>query len=315
MIKYKLVDEEEFLLHKEEFANLYEICFNAKMSINEVIWRYIHNPYSEILACFAYDGDKLIANYSVSPIRLMVEGTEKKAVLSLNTMTHPQYVGKGLFVDLASQVYKFAESKGYIGVIGFPNNISNRTFLNKLNWKDIEAIPMVQLDLDNISHPTIDPSIFYDDEFKLNYESCHKNSNIYVKKSQAYLKWRYLENPTTKYHNVVLAENNIVSSYMVFKEYKNIINVVDFACNTAMGFKNLLDSIILISKRKQKKAITLWSKLGSPEHLYCEKLGCKLATPVTYFGGSLFNEKAIINPEQYYQAMSWSLSLCDDNVF
>lgn len=69
-----MVDRNEFIARKAEFAELYSICFNCEMTTSEIEWRYLSNPYCHILACFAYDDDKLIANYSVSPIRLMVDG-------------------------------------------------------------------------------------------------------------------------------------------------------------------------------------------------------------------------------------------------
>lgn len=39
---------------------------------------------------------------------------------------------------------------GYIGVFGFPNGVSNRTFIEKLGWKDIELLPMIRIKTNDI---------------------------------------------------------------------------------------------------------------------------------------------------------------------
>lgn len=311
-----MVDRNEFIARKAEFAELYSICFNCEMTTSEIEWRYLSNPYCHILACFAYDDDKLIANYSVSPIRLMVDGIEKKAVQSLNTMTHPDYIGRGLFVTLAKCVYKKAAMNGYIGVFGFPNGVSNRTFIEKLGWKDIELLPMIRIKTNDIIYINkITKNISYDNGFNLNYSRCRQKGRIYFKKSVQYLRWRYTQHPSNDYNTITISDDGFVKSYMIYKMYKNAVNIVDFCCSDTLDFSNLISFILNYSTDNDVEAVTLWAKLGSPEHLYCEKIGCTLATPITYFGGSVFDcsDNEITNP--YYQANNWNVYLCDDNVF
>lgn len=313
-MEFVMADEKMFIENMEEFGKLYQTCFSQSMSAEEVQWRYIQNPHKDILACFALDEGRIIANYSVSPVELINNGKIIKAGLSLNTMTHPDYVGRGLFVKLASAVYSEMERSGYKLVFGFPNYISNRTFVNKLGWKDIAEIPMMELDLSKISDSLDDSNeIIEDSQYNCNYDLCNIKSNkIMVRKTQEYMIWKYKNNPTNVYKNyVLLDENNNVRSRIVMKEYKNRLNIVDYYMENVNDAEKMFLFAIYHAKKLGKDLITLWSVLGSAEHLVLEKLGFRNSVPVTYFGANVFTGSGL----DYYEYKNWEINLSDDNVF
>lgn len=321
-MEIRIVNEAEFLSLKKEFSELYELCFNQTMSEDEVVWRYLKNPNKNIIACFAFDNGKLIANYSVSPIEIYINNFTYPAVLSLNTMTHPDYVGKGLFVELANRAYSYAKEKGYIGVIGFPNNISNRTFVSKLGWSDLLEIPTLSLDLSNIKkipqpEELMLDTIQFDNNFSLDYDHLkyEYNQNLVIRNTE-YLKWRFCYHPNNLYVNFAIADNNdiAVDSYVVCKRYKRIFNIVDYYYTDICTFKKLIWKIIDYARNNECEKVTLWSKLGSEEHLFLEKLNFKNDLPITYFGGKLFDERSTLRKD-FYNGLSWNIKLSDDNVY
>ncbi|WP_309642714.1 GNAT family N-acetyltransferase [Flavobacterium sp.] len=89
---------------------------------------------------FAYDGQKPIAFYGVIPVLMRYKNQTEMAAHSVNTMTHPNYRGKGLFTKLAKQTYDLLQTSGISFVWGFPNQHSEPGFLNKLDWKYSERI-------------------------------------------------------------------------------------------------------------------------------------------------------------------------------
>ncbi|MBQ8982594.1 MAG: GNAT family N-acetyltransferase [Lachnospiraceae bacterium] len=313
-MELKLMNKKNFEEHIYEFKDLYELCFRLPTSIEDIKWRYLENIHDDLLVCMAFEKGKMIANYSVSPLILTYCGNDIPAVLSLNTMTHPDYFGQGLFVKLAKQIYKTAYEKGYQLVFGFPNKISNRTFITKLDWKDIYEIPMLELSLsEKKTNNTL--KITYDNSFDLDYSLHCKNDPVYrVKKSKEYLKWRYHMNPTINYNNIVLQQKDgKVTGYLIFKEYKDRLNLVDYSFCSDDVSNSLLEQLIQIGIYSEKNYISTWVRFDSSFHLLLEKYGFYNTSPVTYFGANWFANHN--NDFKGYQYSNWQIYLTDDNAF
>ncbi len=89
----------------------------------------------------AYDAAQLpIAFYGVIPCFIRFEDQIILAAQSADTMTHPQYRNKGLFVELALLTFHLCHSEGIKILFGFPNQNSLPGFVNKLNWQIIERM-------------------------------------------------------------------------------------------------------------------------------------------------------------------------------
>lgn len=316
-MEYKLLDKETFQKYKVEFSELYQMCFNVSMSPEEVEWRFLQNPEDDLQMYVAIDQGRLVANYSVSPICLYKDGKIIKAAQSLNTMTHPGYIGKGIFVDLASRLYAHLKDEGYKMVMGFPNNISNRTFVSKLGWRDISVIPTLEINLNTTKEKAviISKPVIEDFDFELDYTDCMNRTEktVSVYKTQEYLKWRYLKHPTTQYYNfVLLSKNNKVSSRIILKFYRNRLNIVDSCFSSEEEQKILMNYAIQFGRKHGKDLMTLWAKLGSREHLIIESYGAVLASPITYFGGLVFDSEENM---ELYHGHDWCLNMSDDNVY
>jgi len=83
----------------------------------------------------AYDQQGFpIAFYAVIPCFMRFDDGIVLSAQSADTMTHPQYRNKGLFVELAQMTFQLCRSMGIALVFGFPNQNSLPGFLNKLGW-------------------------------------------------------------------------------------------------------------------------------------------------------------------------------------
>ena len=126
----------------DSFCALYHRSFTATANRAIIEQRYLDNPFEELLMYVAIDGGRIIANYSAVPIRVVIDGEIWKAALSLNTMTDPDYAGRGLFTTLATAMYEYLSSNGYALIMGFPNYLSNRTYKTS-NYKCFNAISAI----------------------------------------------------------------------------------------------------------------------------------------------------------------------------
>src|SRR5215471_2141137 len=119
------------------YAGLLESVFaTGKFSEAAVAWRYRDNPAGTVVGADAWDGERLAAHYVTCPLEATVEGRVVKGLLSLNTATHPDYQGRGLFTALAEAAYAQGAAAGYEFVVGVANANSTPGFLRRLGFQD-----------------------------------------------------------------------------------------------------------------------------------------------------------------------------------
>lgn len=121
------------------YATLLSDVFGAesKFTPDAIAWRYRDNPAGQVVGADAWDGDRLAAHYVACPTVALIDGQPVKGLLSLNTATHPDYQGRGLFTKLANAAYEQGAGGGYKFVIGVANANSTPGFLKKLAFQDV----------------------------------------------------------------------------------------------------------------------------------------------------------------------------------
>lgn len=182
-MEYKIVKvecDDDSLLHISEILQQ-SFPKSKKFTKAYLKWQYIDNPIGEIVGFNAFYGDCLAAHYVTMPITMVLFGREVKGLISLNTATHPDHRGKGLFTILAKTTYDYAKENGFEFVTGVANANSTHGFLNKLGFYLISPLD-VRLGFGNKIQNT---------EKTLCYRNWDYES----------LNWR-LKNPTNKYWKI-----------------------------------------------------------------------------------------------------------------
>ena len=147
-------------------------------------WLYLENPAGKAIGCNAYDGGLLIGHYVTVPIAAKVFGKKTTGVLSLNTATHPNYGGKGIFTNLAHQVYEEAKHQGHEFVIGVANQNSSHGFVKKLGFQLVTPLD-VRVGFGNIERPKAIEAVEQELDFERYWSKEHWN-------------WR-VQNPSGRY--------------------------------------------------------------------------------------------------------------------
>lgn len=101
---YKPGDEKQIL-------KLFEYSFGKKLPEEYWHWRFIDNPQKQIMIKLMWDKEILAGHYAVSPIEMIVHGEKILTALSMTTMTHPDYIGKGIFTQLAKLYIEMNQKK------------------------------------------------------------------------------------------------------------------------------------------------------------------------------------------------------------
>ena len=96
-------------------------------------WRYFTSPDGMCPAVLAMDGGRAAGFYTAWPVKLRLGGEVVAGIQSMDTMTHPEYQGQGMFVKLANACYELAAGRGFEAIYGFPNPLSYPGFVRRLN--------------------------------------------------------------------------------------------------------------------------------------------------------------------------------------
>ncbi len=98
-------------------------------------WRYFTPPTGICPAMIAMDGARAVGFYVLWPLTLRLGDACVRGAQSMDTMTHPDYQGRGLFTRLAMDCFDLARSRGVEVVYGFPNEFSYPGFVGKLGFR------------------------------------------------------------------------------------------------------------------------------------------------------------------------------------
>jgi len=125
-----------------EYARLFADCFPGvdKFSRDYLEWLYRRNPDGEVVGFDARDGDRLPAHYACIPTFVRLGGQDVRMLLSLNTATHPDYQGQGLFTRLADLTYAAGVDQGFDGIYGVANANSTPGFMRKLKFQLVSPL-------------------------------------------------------------------------------------------------------------------------------------------------------------------------------
>lgn len=120
-----------------EYVRLFADCFPGvdKFSRDYLDWLYRCNPDGKVVGFDARDGNRLAAHYVCIPARAKIGNEEVPVLLSLNTATHPDYQGQGLFTKLAELTFAAGTELGYDSVYGVANANSTPGFTRKLGFQ------------------------------------------------------------------------------------------------------------------------------------------------------------------------------------
>jgi GNAT superfamily N-acetyltransferase len=126
----------------KKYAVLFKACFPTATHLDAAYlnWLYNLNPCGGVVGIDAFAGDSLAAHYACVPVDAWHEGQPVRALLSLNTATHPEHQGKGLFTRLAEMTYDAGHAAGATVVFGVANANSTPGFVRKLGFQLVSPL-------------------------------------------------------------------------------------------------------------------------------------------------------------------------------
>lgn len=120
-IRQSFFDTDEELQQLVELQNVVYIDRGITFTREGFKHWYLDNPYGRAISFNAFDGEKMVAHYVCVTKKMLIEGRVVDGILSMATVTHPDYRGRGLFKKLAKMTYDYAREQSYEFVIGVAN--------------------------------------------------------------------------------------------------------------------------------------------------------------------------------------------------
>jgi GNAT superfamily N-acetyltransferase len=124
-----------------KLRDLFEASFGQRREEAYDAWRFLGTPDGPAPTIVAEDGERFAGSYTVSPTWLDIGGERIRGAQSMDTMTHPDYRGQGLFSRLALACFDRLREDGYEVLYGFPNESSYPGFIRRLQWDHVADVP------------------------------------------------------------------------------------------------------------------------------------------------------------------------------
>ena len=282
----------------------------------EDVWNYKHldNPFGKSLILLAIENDEIAGVRAFMRWNWQYKKKVFSAFRAVDTATHPNYQGKGIFKKLTLQVLEKAQIAGDHFVFNTPNSHSKPGYL-KMGWKEISNLNLHIKFINPIywrfpvikslnSERNVDE---INSELINNYNDyLEKKNKLFTPKSVEYLKWRYLSNPLQNY--VVISKNNLFLAGYVKKHNKfNEFRVSEVIFNPSLNSKIIIKEIAQLAKSSGAQFLSY----NLPKRILRSHFHGKFGPTLTFKSINLsLNERKLIS-----NLNEWEYSLGDMELF
>jgi predicted N-acetyltransferase YhbS len=111
-----------------------------KFSPGFLQWQYYDNPVGPPIGCNIDDGERLVGHLMGIPQTVRLHGRATLVTLIMNVATHPDYRGRGLFLELVRRVAELSAARGHAGVVGVANQQTIRAYETKLGFQNVAGL-------------------------------------------------------------------------------------------------------------------------------------------------------------------------------
>lgn len=313
LANYKPGDEVHIL-------QLFQQVFDKRISLERWKWRFLENPTKGLFVKLMWDDNRLVGQNALLPQSMIIDGEKVLTGLSISTMTHPQYRGRGIFKSLANGLYKDLESRGMGMTWGYPNNNSHCLYKTKVGYRDVAMLYSLSIkatDLVALPNNYCSTTETLLPEHINLLQSSTKGQVVFVDRSAEYLKWRFEKKPESNYRIFEYRENGRCLGVAITKKHPvddrgNLynINILEMAFENNALVTHLL-SHVLSAYQEPIYKLSLRENLFSERYSLLEKTGFVPDQPQNYL---------IVRPigkqlNAVFDIRNWHLSFGDSDVF
>lgn len=302
-----------------------------KMSLGESLipksaslwqWKHIQNPFGASPVLVAEDEEKIVGVRAFMNWTWVYKGEILNAVRAVDTATHPDYQGKGIFKKLTLQGVAKAKNAGIDFVFNTPNMSSKPGYL-KMGWAEKGRVPL-KLKINPFAYKrSLAPVAKVQDwdqliGFLSKVKSpCYDTNKVQTLINSDYVSWRYKNNPLFDYSFI-----SDYHSYVLFyriKEHKfgHEMRVVDLFINESTFNQESRRGLQKVFRDTSSNSF-LTSVSGRQYLLGVNKYLNMGLLPILKKGPIVTLRNVNMNDEQFHELLnvnSWAYSLGDMELF
>ena len=197
-------------------------------------WKHIDNPFGPSPSWVATEGEQIVGFRTFLRWNFRHDGEVVRAVRAVDTATHPDFQGRGIFTKLTLSALDDLRADGITMIFNTPNDKSRPGYL-KMGWQQIGALPAKVLVTNLASVARIarsrvpasiwsmsterglDTSVALSDGAALEglLQSQPAWSGLTTERSPAFLRWRYGFSPL--HYRAVVAPEGLHQGVAVFR--------------------------------------------------------------------------------------------------
>lgn len=201
----------------------------AAVPRSEALWRWKHldSPFGPSPGLVAESGGELVALRVFLRWRWRDASGERPAVRAVDTATHPDFRGRGLFTRLTRELVERLHDEGCHFVFNTPNRASRAGYL-KMGWRDVARVPVrlrpvpgarlrrpaAHHSFPDLPFPTVD-ELLGRPELPALLARRRPGDRLHTPRDLAYLRWRYAGPPGLRYHALWLFRDDTAAALVL----------------------------------------------------------------------------------------------------
>ena len=197
-------------------------------------WKHRENPFGRSPAWVAVDGERIAGFRIFLRWEFERDGAVVRAVRAVDTATHPDYQGRGIFSRLTLHAIEELRAEGVGFVFNTPNDSSRPGYL-KMGWQPVARLPVLMRPRSVVALVAVARARVPAEKWSLPTEvgrpavealsdrdavaallsSCTTEGGMRTRRSPEFLTWRYGFGPLA--YRVVLAGDRLSDGLVVFR--------------------------------------------------------------------------------------------------
>ncbi len=226
----------------------------------EEVWKYKHveNPFGRSLVLVAVENDKIIGVRAFMRWQWQLGEQVFSTFRAVDTATHPDHQGKGVFKKLTLKAIEIAKEQGNDFIFNTPNAQSLPGYL-KMGWKEVDKLkvrinlanPLHWLNVKQTGHYGVNNNCSNTQIIRLisRYNELKaKEYKCFTLKSPEYLSWRYENNPLQKYE-VQVDKDFYLAGYIKQHKYFKELRIAEHIYSEESGLQKINNAVKEINRK------------------------------------------------------------------
>lgn len=217
-------------------------------------WKHLQNPFGPSPVLLAEEKGELIGIRTMMQWQWQKGDKIYKTLRAVDTATHPHRQGRGIFTHLTKAMVEHAKLEKIDFIFNTPNHKSRPGYL-KMGWKDAGRISVgIKLSngFDRVKRIADQAECLLSNLkqiIDINNEDLCKAGRYFTPKSEAYLTWRYQNNPVITY-TIFQQKGIFIAAYIkkgTINELRISECISDFSKSSIQTIKDFINSMAKVN--------------------------------------------------------------------